>query len=165
MKKYLFIARKDDSADYCRGCLMASYSSDFEVRNHLSEDELVRAWAEYLYQNMKLRFNESGYEFHIFENGVKVWEGDSAVWDGEYRYEYDSEEYWAKYETFDTLRTEAQNQIVQIYNKALAIAMKRKEDFVAKEKREAEEKALKEAEAAKEQRRKEFEKLQAEFGQ
>lgn len=52
---FLFITYKPDSTDYCRGCLMASYSGDHQIYNFLTPEQLVEKWAECLYRNMDLR--------------------------------------------------------------------------------------------------------------
>jgi hypothetical protein len=89
---FLLIAYKPDSSDYCRGCHMASYSSDHEIHTHLNAETLVVHWAHYLQKNLDLDHSEAGYTFWVFKNGIKVWEGNYATWDGDLRYEYDSPE-------------------------------------------------------------------------
>jgi hypothetical protein len=74
---YLVIANKPDSEDYCRNCLMESYSSDFEIRNFVFDPEYdesdeyrrkqaVESVAEFLSRNPFMRTNEIGYEVHVF---------------------------------------------------------------------------------------------------
>jgi hypothetical protein len=162
MKPYLFIARKDDSADYCRGCLMASYSSDFEIQNYLSREELVEKWVDYLYKNMNLDINESGYNFYIYENGVQVWKDRCAEWDGQWRFEYDTEEYWDN-EYDGAIAQAAMQRISSCYEEAKALAEKRKQDEENQKRAKEEAARVKESVAAQERRRQEFQKLKTEF--
>lgn len=74
MNSFIFIAYKSDSVDYCKGCRMASYSSDFYICDALDEVELIKKWSEYLLKNMELDCNEDGYIFHIFKHGVRVYD-------------------------------------------------------------------------------------------
>ena len=74
MKKFLFITYKSDSVDYCRGCVMDRYSSDFVIQNNLDREELIKLWSEYLYKNLNLGISEDEYQFHIFNSGVRVFE-------------------------------------------------------------------------------------------
>lgn len=60
--RYILTAYKSDSSDTCRGCLMESYSSDFEFINTTNRDEAIRFIAKILLANMKLGHGESGYE-------------------------------------------------------------------------------------------------------
>lgn len=48
---------------------MASYDSDFFMAI-LPRKELIETWAEYLFKNMHLECNESGYEFNVLLNGI-----------------------------------------------------------------------------------------------
>lgn len=96
---YLFIAYKPDSEDYCRGCRMAEYSSDFESANHLTAAKLAEKWAEYLYRNTQLRCNEAGYQFSIYLDGFQVYHPDYHVcWDGTEG--LSSDEYYANQDEF-----------------------------------------------------------------
>jgi len=63
-KKYIFIAYKPDSSDYCRSCLMANYSSDFKIFKDLSYDELLKNIAQF--ETYDSRCGETGYETYCF---------------------------------------------------------------------------------------------------
>lgn len=70
---YTLIMHKSDSYDYCRGCLMDSYTSDFEFSNYLTRDTLIERLAELAYKNLNLRINESGYKFIVLKDGVVLY--------------------------------------------------------------------------------------------
>ena len=57
---YIFVAYKPDSSDYCMGCHMASYPSEFVFEVDLSKEELAIAWACCL--NFVGGSNECGWE-------------------------------------------------------------------------------------------------------
>lgn len=59
---YTIIAYKPDSSDYCRGCHMASYSSDLCYAYNLSYDDLLTTLADVLWRNRKLDTGEAGYD-------------------------------------------------------------------------------------------------------
>lgn len=65
MNTYIALAYKEDSADYCRGCHMASYSSDFEYIQTSDVDELTRFWIDISFRNSRLNISESGYELTL----------------------------------------------------------------------------------------------------
>lgn len=67
--KYLLIAYKPDSADYCRGCHMASYSSDHQQLETDDKSELLDFWAGLLAK--ELGYNEEGYEFTLYGDYTK----------------------------------------------------------------------------------------------
>jgi hypothetical protein len=82
---YLVIAYKPDSDDYCRNCLMASYPSDFEIRNFVYDPEYddansddyrrrcaLESYAEFLSRNEFMQCNEVGYEVFIYADGIDV---------------------------------------------------------------------------------------------
>lgn len=62
--KYILVAYKSDSADYCRGCHMASYSSDHEVIDTDDREYVVDAYAKYL--SFEPKVNEGEYELTLF---------------------------------------------------------------------------------------------------
>lgn len=67
---YTLTLHKPDSADYCRGCLMASYSGDFSYTANIEEADLIRSIVDAITQ--KLSLNETGYTayVHALLNGV-----------------------------------------------------------------------------------------------
>lgn len=154
---YLFIAQKPDSTDYCRGCRMASYSSDFFIENMLNREQLVKRWAEYIQKNMNLDCNETGYDFYVFKNGVKLFEEQYTRWDGAERYE----DQWcdeAELEEKDDMA-----EISEIFSEATALANKLQGDKITKQEKEKAEEIKKEAEKAKQERQALYEKLKKEF--
>lgn len=163
---YLLFAIKPDSADYCRGCLMATYAAESFYENYLSPEKLVTRLAEYYARNLQLDCGEKGFSFIIFRNGVKVYDGvdrNGWCWDGEDRWEYESDEYWANWELNDKERDEAYTELGDLIDKAKEMAKLKVEQIKEKEKKEKLLAQQKETERAKEQRRKDFEKLKTEF--
>jgi hypothetical protein len=67
--KYLLSAYKPDSHDYCRGCHMASYSSDFQQLETDDKSELIDFWADLLAK--ELGYNEEGYQFTLHGDYMK----------------------------------------------------------------------------------------------
>lgn len=147
MSRFILIAYKPRSEDYCKGCLMASYSSDHAVHSALTEEELVQVWSEYLLKNINLDMNESGYDFWIFKDGIQVISESSYCWDGD---------------DDGTIH----EQLVEDLRQRAEIVAKIKNDKINKEKKEAEEAAkLKRDAADKLRRAAEYEKLKKEFEQ
>lgn len=72
--RYLFIAHKPESADYCRGCLMHRYDGGFEHEPDLSRDLLVRHWTELALENKKLRRSEKGWCFFVHRGGYHLYD-------------------------------------------------------------------------------------------
>lgn len=147
MSRFILIAYKPRSEDYCKGCLMASYDSDHAVHSVLTEEEFVRVWSEYLLRNMNLDINEHGYTFWVFKDGIQVIADSSYYWDG------------------DDDGT-VHEQLVEDLHKRAEIIAQEKRDKINKEKKEAEEAAkLKRDAADKLRRAAEYEKLKKEFEQ
>ncbi|WP_434715833.1 hypothetical protein [Paraburkholderia sp. A3RO-2L] len=69
MARYTLIAHKPESSDYCRNCLMASYSGDFEMEHSNSLDALAGLWKRCANQNLSLGRGEDGYELTLLING------------------------------------------------------------------------------------------------
>lgn len=163
---YLLFAIKPDSADYCRGCLMASYSAESFYENYLSPEKLIARLAEYYARNLQLDCGEKGFGFIIFRNGIKVYDsvdGHGWCWDGGDRWEYESDEYWDNEELNDKERDEAYTELDTLIDKGKELASVKVEQIKEKAKQEKLLAQQKEAERAKEHRRKEFEKLKTEF--
>lgn len=151
---YLFIAQKPDSTDYCRGCRMASYSSDFFIENLMNREELIKKWAEYIQKNMNLDYNEAGYGFYVFKNGFKLFEENYPRCDRWWQHEDDKAE---------ILEKEDMAEITEIFSEATALATKLQGDKATKEEKEKVVEAQKEAEKAKKERQLLYEKLKKEF--
>lgn len=73
--KIIIIAYKPDSEDYCRGCHMASYGSDFIIETFTNAEEMITLVKEIL--NRKMRVNEVGYTITVIVNGTIIINGDS----------------------------------------------------------------------------------------
>lgn len=71
--RYTLIAYKPDSDDYCRGCHMASYSSDLIIFNALDVNKIIDKMVE-CNTNIELNdnCNEAGYKFSIYKNGIII---------------------------------------------------------------------------------------------
>ena len=167
-KLYLFIAKKEDSVDYCRGCRVASYSADFQMQNWLTRDQLIADWGDYLHRNMNLDCNEAGYKFFVFRDGIKMFDDDNSsgvTFDASEQYGYGSVEFDKNYERLELEAADANCEMTEIYALARAEANRLQGAKVTKEEREAAEKALRDAETAKQSRRTQFEHLKKEFGQ
>lgn len=163
--KFLFIANKPDSADYCKGCLMASYSSDCIIENMLSEEQVIKQWTDCLYKNMNLRCNEAEYQFYIFKDGVKVWGEYGSTWDGGERYAINSDLYFENFSLIEAQEKAGIQQIEAMFCKAKAAAELMQNADKAKKEKDRVEAYLKQQEADKERRRLEFEKLKKEFNE
>jgi hypothetical protein len=62
---WVCIAYKRSSADYCRNCLMASYSSDFDMAVFEHREDVVKWIADIEFRNENLQCGEAGYEIAI----------------------------------------------------------------------------------------------------
>ncbi len=80
MSSYLLIAYKPSSDDYCRGCHMGSYDSDFEKTVCDSLSDLI---AEYVrFSTWHLSVNEEEYEISILDtNFEEVYLDDLGILD------------------------------------------------------------------------------------
>lgn len=145
MNKYIFIAYKPDSADYCRGCHMGSYSSDFILADDITEKELIEKWAEALYRNETLDSNEVGFDIYVFTHGCLWWNNGCPTCCPD-----EDIEGWE--DDIDALHDKAEKLC-----KHMVAAKKEAEALAAKKTKE------KQAAEDKERRRKEYEKLSKEF--
>ena len=161
--KYIFIARKPESSDYCRGCLMERYLSDFIFKENLEEADLVQEWAQVLHRNKNLRINEVGYAIQVLV-GKCLYEGDfqSSSEDSFHGYYHSTDEDettegktladWLNIDRLQELQTAAETEA-----QALDVAQK------AAEAKEEESKRLREEAEQRDKRKAEFEKLKSEF--
>ena len=143
--RYIFIAYKPDSTDYCRNCEMARYSSDFVHESSDERSAFVKAAEDVIYKNLALDCGEVGYDqIFLYINGVLANENGGNTW-------------WEDIpeETMQPLWDES-NAIIE---EASLLAKKRLE--AAKTAAEAAKRAA--TEKAKEQRRKDYERLKQEF--
>ena len=156
---FLFLAYKPNSDDYCWGCHMASYSSNFEIHSRIKSSEaLISIWADIINRNKNLSVGEKGYEVQIYENGKCVYDD---IYGG------------MSYEDFES---EYPDNFVEICDQKVEAMLKLKEEAekkateqhqAKKEREQAQEllKQEKEEAAKKESRRKEYERLKNEFSQ
>lgn len=151
---FLFIAQKPDSVDYCRGCRVASYSSDFYIESMMIRESLIVRWAEYIEKNMNLDCNEAPYEFYIFKNGFQVFYRDYSQSDAHYALDHDEA---------DKREKEDLAEIAEICAEATLRASKKKDEKVAKEQSAKEAEVAREEFKAKQERQELYEKLKKEF--
>ncbi len=158
---YTLIAYKSNSSDYCRGCLMASYGSDFELWTGTEVEALADRWASLLDRNRNRERGEDGFEITLLINGVPA----------PYSYveEFDKNQeardaLWAQQEelsqVFDDAKAlaELKLRLIDEAREAAALAAKRQAEMAAEE-------AARKAAAAKERAdRAEYERLAAKFG-
>ena len=160
---YLILAYKRDNDDYCMGCHMASYSSNFQYLNTNDREKAIRFLVDKI--NFKGDDREAGYRFTIFIDGktsdCNDLDGETTDYDNltanpEGEYEYD-EEPGRKLmaDANDTADREANDAV----EKAKAAAARQK---AAEEAQKAIDKVRKAAEK-EENDRKEFERLKAKF--
>ena len=69
---YTLIAYKPTSDDYCRGCHMATYWSDFKLTQTTIPDDIVTAAAQLYSDNEFMDCNEAGFELTLLEDGVEA---------------------------------------------------------------------------------------------
>lgn len=166
---FILIAYKPTSRDYCRGCLMATYNSDHEIKHMLDAEELTELWAEYLFKNEDLGCNEKGYDFWVFKDNKKVFSGGGANYYENDNlcaklYGQDTDEYWEHYEESQKQEEADIDEICKIYNDAKILAAeKQKTALNAKQKREQAERLKREAED-KAEKQLQFERLKKELG-
>lgn len=72
MAYYTLIAYKPDASDYCMGCHMASYSSDFEMAHGASLAALAPAWKRALHADHNSESGDASYELNLLINGVPL---------------------------------------------------------------------------------------------
>lgn len=161
---FTLIVYKPDSADYCRGCHMASYSADHQVHNFLNAEQLAQEWSEYLYKNLELRINEAGYDFWIFKNGTMVFKESYPYWDGAERYGYNTDEYYEHLEELEKEEAEDNVEINRIWEQAKTVAQKKQDEKKNAELKKQQETIAKLEAQAKEKRLQAYKELQREFG-
>jgi hypothetical protein len=74
------LAYKSDSDDYCRGCVMARYSSDFQWKSSMDRGEIEEFLAGLMFANKHLDHGEAGYEITFLFNGEECndeWDSDA----------------------------------------------------------------------------------------
>lgn len=154
---YLLIAYKPSSDDYCRGCHMASYSSDLCIINNLTLDEVINEASNFLCKNEFLDCNEVGYNLSIFKNGVQI-VGDS--------YPY-IDRLWINGLTDE--ENQEEDELYRIAGKELWKQIEEKtvqkiKDRIKKQKENEQKRKLELEQKEKERKLKEYEKLRSELG-
>ena len=163
---YLLIAYKSSGANYCRGCLMESWSSQLEMFNHLDCETLKGKLTEFIIDNLTERLYGS-YEFTVYRNGICIHdEINGRSWDGYERgkhLEYNSNEYFEFEIQDEQEQKEANAEFLPILEEANQLA----KQFIERQKQlEQEQKVLKaEQQKIKEQenRKQQYEQLKKEF--
>ncbi|MBU9200374.1 hypothetical protein KTD31_03275 [Burkholderia multivorans] len=69
---YTLIAHKPESSDYCRNCLMESYSGDFEMEHSRDLESLAGLWKRCAQKNLSLGRSEAGYDLTLLLNGWPI---------------------------------------------------------------------------------------------
>lgn len=79
--RYLAIAYKPSSDDFCRGCHMGNYDSVFQLRECETEEEVIDFISYFLAE--PLGPNEEGYEFNVYGPDVleETWELNDAIYE------------------------------------------------------------------------------------
>jgi hypothetical protein len=164
MVKYLILAYKADNEDYCMGCHVASYSSDFQYLNTTDREEALRFLVDKI--TYKVEDREYGYDFTIFIDGKtseynnlngETTDYDNLITNSEGEYDYDEEP--GRKLMADARATIKRNEFDAL---AKAAAAARRAQTEAEEAYKIEE-ARKEREREAHDR-KEFERLTAKFG-
>lgn len=88
---YTLVAYKPDSADYCRGCHMASYRSGFKFYSGLNKEDLIKIIAEIEDENARMSTNERGYGYIIQYGGISL--HSDGLWVDREFYQYEDFEY------------------------------------------------------------------------
>lgn len=91
--RYTLIAYKPNSDDYCSGCLMDSYSSDFVEATGIRQ-YIINALSRVLVENASLKINEIGYNhIYLYKNGIALIcpDLDDEEWSEELLKEYENE--------------------------------------------------------------------------
>lgn len=157
---YTLIAIKEESADYCRGCLMESYSGDHQIFYGPDREKLTDRWAALMDKNNHLERAESGYEFSLFIDGVpgNYIEGEECCSDADWT-EFDDKKFHSQVE-YQAIKQLAEDKLA-------AIEAKRAAEQAAAAEKAAQAKAAADrraAEAKEAAERAEFERLQAKYG-
>lgn len=146
---YTLIAYKPNSDDYCRGCHMATYSSDLCVINGLNDENLLLECADFLTKNKNLDYNEDGYQFAIlFDDKIVI---DNLCDASKVRGEYESD-------------LEFQDKVRGILEEAEDLAKKNFDQQQKAKKEQEEKKKIEKEETERINRKKKFEELKKEFG-
>ena len=156
---YLLIAHKPSSSDYCRGCLMASYRSGFNIENHLDWEQLKEQYAKYVLANQNLDCNEAGWELYVFKDGHKII-GEGQAW-CDFYVDYDAENWEEQEATEKALNAEGARLLEEVVEPLER--QKKEKDEAARRKAVEEQKRREEAELAR--RKTQYETLKAEFEQ
>lgn len=154
---YTVIAYKPDSEDYCRGCRMASYSSDLCIHNRLTRKEAIDTYKNYLVKAYDLRVGEAGYSITIIcDSFIFFSDAESGCipdeWEDE-EFEFDRNEYNEFNKEFYSAKKDVEQEIVNY-----------KEEKRRKEIEQQQQKNRVEKEAKDKYERETYERLSKKFG-
>ena len=162
-KFFSLIAYKPNSDDFCRGCLMASYSSEFECLSNISQAELVDNLSDFMVKNASKRCGEADFKFTVFnDSGIKVYDNDYPIYDEQNR--YTGEETDSIYDEMLAREKVSNSIITDIFGQANFLAIDKKkviDDQKALDEKSKLENRKKDREA---QERRQYEELSLKFG-
>lgn len=81
---YTIIGYMSSGEDTCRGCVMSSWSSDFEIYTTTDREEVVRRMADFNYSNLKATRSSGDWEVTLLFNGIDAKSGDLEIEDWEH---------------------------------------------------------------------------------
>lgn len=148
---YTLIAYKPSSDDYCRGCHMASYSSDQDLFFSQSEDEIIEEWVKIKVRNENLDTNEVGYETTLLINGLH-----QGHW-----FEGENLPTWSEFERIQDKAHQAYKDFVRKREQEKQKEAEEKARAAAERKRQKE---IEAAAAKEEHDRQEYERLRNKYG-
>lgn len=150
MKTYTVIAYKDESTDYCRGCVMNRYGPDLKIFISNNIEEIVEKVADYTAK--ELGINEDDYYYTILINGKLYGWTDNEI---ENYVNIDD----AETKIYEELENESARILSQIITERQNIRDKRKELKIEEEKK----RILQIAHQKEIEEKKEFERLKKKF--
>lgn len=68
--KYTIVVYKPYSDEYCLGCLMNTYDSDFDIQSFDNEEKAAKFLSEYMFRNTLMDRFEDGYEHYIINGDI-----------------------------------------------------------------------------------------------
>lgn len=113
LSRYTLIAYKSSSADECRGCVMARYSSDLFILNSFNINDIINKIVECDSDiALKNRSGECDYEYTIFKNGIDLTNQDNLT-DDEYYNDVFTEEILKEYNYIINSAKEKSNNLIK----------------------------------------------------
>ena len=130
MSKFILIGYKQNSDDYCRGCHMESYSSDFVFEEYEDIDSLVGKIVEL--SRIEYGYGETGFTINLIHNGHTLLKEVNPT-EKFYGDCYDGDE---ESKIIDEINEKVKNQVENL--KKMAIIAKEEKERKEKEKEEKE---------------------------